>query len=352
MKKFLTKCRKLLQKEFGRFWDQKKKTLGKINEWGPDLVQRLRLFVSEGKMIRGALVILSYLMGRGRINRSVLRAAMAMELVHSALLVHDDIMDQDLLRRGEKTLFAQYADRGRREKFVQARHFGESMGICAGDILFFMAFELMSGIPCEGPVKEKILAFWAEELAWVGLGQMQDVYFGSARRPVTEKEILSLYLYKTARYTFSLPLVLGALLSGQGKKNLISLEKLGEDLGLVFQIKDDELGLFGQKIKTGKPVGSDIKEGKKTIFYHHLFKRLKGARSAALKKEYAKGTVNPAFIGTIRSLVESSGAREAVNRKCLKLSDRAGRIIRDMNVQRSYRRILEELLLYSRERRA
>lgn len=352
MKKFFYQCKKMIIQELNRFWNHKKVALGKVNAWGPDLIRRLGIFVPEGKMIRGSLVILAFLMKRGRIDRSVLRMALAMELIHSALLVHDDIMDQDLERRGQQTLFAQYIARGRKEKFREARHFGESMGICAGDILFFMAFELMSGISCPGLLKEKILTFWAEELALVGLGQMQDVYFGSTQRMISEREILSLYLYKTARYTFSLPMVLGAMLAGQGRAILVKLETLGENLGLIFQIKDDELGLFGRKIITGKPVGSDIKEGKKTIFYHHLFKRLSGPEAAVLKKQYRKGNVNPALVKKIQFFVESSGAKNAVDQKCLKLENQARRIIRYMKIPESYRKILEELLLYNKERKA
>ena len=115
------------------------------------------------------------------------------------------------------------------------------------------------------PALGDVLALCARELSAVGIAQMQDVAWGASKDGVTVDEILKMYRYKTGRYSFSLPLVTGALIAGARADVRERLEACGESIGLLFQVRDDELGLFGNEEELGKPVGSDIREGKKTI---------------------------------------------------------------------------------------
>ena len=127
-----------------RFLGQKKVELSKVNSWGADLCTRLRDFTALGKMLRGKLVVLSYLMYSDSLDDAVLDAAAAIELFHSSLLIHDDIIDNDLLRRGYPTLFAQYQKLGEENYFIEPSSFGLSMGICAGDVGFMLSFDMLS----------------------------------------------------------------------------------------------------------------------------------------------------------------------------------------------------------------
>lgn len=265
-----------------------------INTWAEDLLNRLARFSTQGKMVRGGLVLFSCGLF-GEIPDNAVRAAAALELVHSSLLIHDDIMDRDLLRRGEKTIFSQYADLARRAgeqrtgspaggvdpagrspesdisvAGADAYHHGESLGICAGDIGYFLAFGELALLEIPQPLLRQLVQRWSRELAAVGLAQMQDIELGMRPGPAREEEVLSLYRYKTARYTFSLPLWTGALLAGQERPVRERLEEAGETLGVIFQIKDDELGLFGSTRRTGKPVGGDLQEGKRTLYRIYL----------------------------------------------------------------------------------
>jgi geranylgeranyl pyrophosphate synthase len=113
----------------------------------------------------------------------------------------------------------------------------------------------------------------SRECASVCLGQMQDVALGNSADIPSEADVLSVYRYKTARYTFSLPLMLGAILAGVPEKEITILEKTGESIGLLFQMQDDMLNLFGTVKETGKPVGSDLREGKKTLAYLYLYNK-------------------------------------------------------------------------------
>ncbi len=186
-------------------------------------------------------------------------------------------MDRDPRRRGAPSIHEQYAGLARGLDGPAAAHFGTSLAICAGEIAIFLAFEALAGLP--GPPRRaaEVQKLFAAEFGLVGLGQMLDIEAGAGRRALTESDILDIYRYKTARYSFSLPLAAGWILGGGPGRVLPALRRLGEDLGLVFQIKDDELGLFGSAAATGKPVGSDVRQGKKTLFYLGLTDRASGA---------------------------------------------------------------------------
>ena len=251
-------------------------------DFGSDSARRLDEFSARGKMIRGCLVRLGFELGGGKsvppeAEESVARAGAAMELFQSGLLVHDDIMDRDRTRRGAPTLHVGYEADLARGLYGDPAHNGSSLGICAGDLAYFSAFHVLAGLEVPADVARQVCQTAARELALVGVAQMQDVANGAVRhesinpfREATaspdEQAILLLYRYKTGRYTFSLPLSIGATLAGADLQTKASLEEAGEALGILFQLKDDELGLFADEDELGKPVGADIREDKKTLF--------------------------------------------------------------------------------------
>ena len=130
-------------------------------------------------------------------------------------------MDKDTVRRGLEAIHVQY---------------GEAIGICVGDLLFFLGYELLT---------PSVIALASREFANVAVAQMQDVSGGG--------DTLATYTYKTARYTFSLPMMAGAILAGADKNTTDLLEKLGEAMGLLFQIRDDELDESKSKLANLKP---------------------------------------------------------------------------------------------------
>lgn len=255
--------------------------LAEINAWGAGFERRMRPFVAGGKMIRGGLVLAAHDRLGGRRSPDAMKTAAALELFHSAFLVHDDIMDDDPLRRGRPSIHVQYRREAEKRNLPGAAGFGRAAALCAGDVLIFMGLEILASMSAPAAVKSRLLALLGRELAHVGPAQIQDVYAGRTRRPLSRSDILRLYTYKTARYTYSLPLQAGAILAGAGPAALRALEAVGRDLGLVFQIKDDELGQFGDAATTGKPIGSDIGEGKKTLYHLYLTRAL-GPKAAAV----------------------------------------------------------------------
>ncbi len=252
------------------YLQEKKQTLSTIKPYGEDVLKRLEIFVLKGKIVRGGLILSIIQLLKKRITEDHIRVAGAIELIHSALLIHDDIMDNDTLRRGEKTLHISYAETFSAEDKLQV---GKSLAICAGDICFFLAYDLLANTSLPAKTKQIIQKLFCDEFMKVGIMQMQDVALSIQSNLPTESDIISLYTYKTARYTFSLPFAIGALLAGAKKRTIKDLELLGEYMGIIFQIKDDELGIYATEEEIGKPIGSDLRENKKTFHYIKLMER-------------------------------------------------------------------------------
>lgn len=350
MKEILNNYSEHIKKYFNTILDGKDGFFNSINKWGLDVTQRLKIFSKNGKMIRGSIVLFTQEMFGKIIDIESIKVAIAIELFHSGLLIHDDIIDSDELRRGDPSVYHQYAKEGIKERMSNPRQFGVSMGICAGDISFFMGFELLSGIKINDASKEKIMQLFFSEFTAVGLGQMQDIYFGQSLNQPSEEDILKLYLYKTARYTFSLPFLLGGLLAGIDSKELKNLEKLGEYLGLIFQMKDDELGLFGEKSNFGKPIGSDIEEEKKTLFHLYLFQQASDQERKRLRKIFGSSNITGKSIKYVLDLIIKYDIKLKIDNKINEYKTGAEEIISRMNIEVKYKEMLHGIIDYNLNR--
>lgn len=296
---FLKEQRELISRELGVFLEGEKKKLSGVL-WGREVCERLLKFCLGGKMFRGGLALLTHEVFGGRNKVEAVRAACAMELLGSSLLIHDDIIDRDLLRRGEKSIFAQY---------------GSDLAICFGDGGYFLAYQILP---------RELKDVFAKKSMEVVLGQMQDV---SAKQDVVEKDILNIYKYKTASYTCSLPLMMGAILAGENGAVVKKMEELGKYLGIIFQIKDDEIGFFGEEKEIGKSVGGDIKEGKKTLYYLYLFKKAKGEDLKRLNNIFGNKDIKRGDVLFVRKLVKKCGVDKEIDKKLIYYGKKARRLI-------------------------
>lgn len=320
--------------------------LSAVNVWGKDVPERINSFTKDGKMIRGALVLFSHDMCGNSNQHYAMRCAAAIELLQSYLLIHDDIMDRDKFRRGNPSIFHQYSLMLPESQAESAEHFGASMGICAGDVSIFLALDLMLGGDTGNDLKNSIMELFFREMTLVGLGQMQDIYFGASKEIPASKDVIDLYTYKTSRYTFSLPLKAGALICGDSF-NADILFNIGIKLGIIFQIRDDELGLFGESDKIGKVAGSDVREGKMTIFMTELFPLLGHDERKKLNSFFGKETAQTDDIAYLRNIIHDKGVRDKIERIKKKLSEECSVLVESMNASEDYKLMILKLLEYN-----
>lgn len=286
-----------------------------------DMGQRLLDYSKRGKTIRGCLVRLGFELCGGDTSDLVLAkacadAGAAMELFQSGLLIHDDIMDRDDTRRGSPTIHAAYkialADFGASE----SDHNGQSLAICMGDIAYFVAFSMLTRLTAPMDRVQNVLRLAADELSLVCVAQARDVangcgtgLFGQPGEP-SEADILSLYRKKTGRYTFSLPLAMGANLAGSSAQARRALEDAGELLGVAFQLKDDELGILADQVALGKPLGSDLREDKKTLIRQRLLAH--PATNSTVKAIFGKPDAAKSELDMVRAEAQRLGIMDDI----------------------------------------
>ncbi|CAB3290161.1 Short chain isoprenyl diphosphate synthase [Methanocaldococcus lauensis] len=212
------------------------------------------LLFAGGKRIRPYLTVVTYMLKKDDIEK-VLPAAAAVELIHNYTLIHDDIMDNDDKRRGKPTVHKVY---------------GESIAILAGDLLYAKAFEAVSKINNEKKAY-KVLKILSKACVDVCEGQAMDMEFENYFPSM--EEYLEMIRKKTGAL-LEAAVEIGAVMGDCNEEERKALKEYAKRIGLTFQIQDDILDLIGDKNKLGKPVGSDIREGKKTIIVIHALKIL------------------------------------------------------------------------------
>jgi geranylgeranyl diphosphate synthase type I len=256
-----------------------------------------------GKRVRPLICLLSCEAVGGKTADAVKTAA-ALELVHTFTLIHDDIMDDDDLRRGRPSVHKMY---------------GESTAILAGDLLFSKAFEL-----CNEPAV-RVLARAASEICE---GQEMDMSFERTKN-VSEKEYLEMIRRKTA-VLLEAAAESGAILGKASKGQVKALADYGRDLGLAFQIHDDVLDLTADEKKLGKPVGSDIVEGKRSLIVIRALVSLQGEDRKKLLKILDKDGNSDAEVNAAVELLKDCGAIDYCTKKAKDASELAKESLRTL----------------------
>jgi geranylgeranyl diphosphate synthase, type I len=344
---YIRENRSSIQKFLQDFISHKKNTLPADVTLLQDGLDRTLEFALRGKLLRGILALFAYQMYGGTDTHSVLPASAAIELTQSMLLIHDDIMDNDEIRRGHPAVFAQYKHAAQKNNFNNPLLYGQSMGMCLGDMNIFLAHELFATCSSQSHIIKKLITTYSQEITLTCIGQMIDVHYSHAKDEPTQQDIMAMYRYKTAHYTFVMPLKIGAILAEQPDNILHQLELLGEDLGLIFQIKDDELGLFGDESQTGKPIGNDIRENKKTLLRTLLFQKVTNDEKLYLGKTFGNNDITLKEIDEIKSLVEKYNIHTSLNEQMKTLEKRITEQLERLTINPEYKQMLQEFIAYN-----
>jgi len=295
-------------------------------------------FVVRGKSIRGILTILSAEMFNNKNDNSHLEAAGAIELIHSSLLIHDDIMDNDVLRRGKPSIFSQYIPLAK-EHGINSPYFSQSMGISVGNCALLLGVQLLNKLR-----NYELTNYILQEIAKTNIAQMNDVFVGEKNNIASEEEIMEIYRYKTARYTFSLPLVVGAMLTKKGEEIKENLSDIGEYIGILFQLQDDNIGLYSNLIQAGKQIGSDIINNKKTLLRFYLKQSVSEKERKELDAIYGNKNLNKEQILIVQSLCKKYFIDKQIEKKKNELKISAEKIIDTLTIKKIYKQLLLELV--------
>ena len=318
-----------------------------------DLIKdNLKIFAKlneSGKMIRGVLVCLGYKLNNDKIDYSI-PLATAYEVFETSILVHDDIIDNDNLRRGQQTI--PYYNKLKYKNISNKDHFSNSIGICIGDYGLFKSNEIIIDNYSNDNQFKKILSTYNNIIIDTIRGETLDVIIPfkeknklNNKNLKLEDSILEIYKLKTAYYTLVGPLTLGMILGKNTNEEIDDIKNFALPLGIAFQIQDDLLGIYSDNKKIGKTVGSDIKEFKQTLLYSYT-KQTKYYDE--LLKYYGK---EKSSINEVKKIFDKCGAKEYCIDKMNQLYNKSLNILKEITwLRKEDKEILNDLVLYLKNR--
>ena len=263
-----------------------------------------------GKRFRPALLVATHDALGGRRPAAAAEVGAAFELLHTAFVVHDDVIDEDHVRRGRLNVSGTFrasalaAGAG----LVDADGYGRTAGILAGDLALTAAIRTVATCGAPAEVVRRLLDLFDAALHTTASGELADVRLSLDLATASMSESIAMEEQKTGTYSFALPMQAGALLAGADDRTVERLGGAGRMLGIAFQLADDLIGVFGDPQQTGKSTTSDLRTRKQTPLLAH-------ARCTA-EWEQIRGYVGRDLgadeLSEVRRLLTSSGSRRFV----------------------------------------
>ena len=270
------------------------------------------LIVNGGKRLRPYMVIKSCQILKGKVSDAV-PAAGAVEMVHNFTLVHDDIMDKDEMRHGVPTVH---------------KKFGMPIAILAGDVLFSKAFQIITDSKLSSDATIQLVSRLAKACVDVCEGQLLDVKMGEEKKIPTQAEYITMVGKKTAAL-FDVSCAMGAICATNKVKDISNLSSFGRNLGIAFQITDDLIGVMGDAKITKKPVGNDLREGKKSLPILMAIKLAKGNEKKVILKAFGNSKISRGDLNKAVEVIRSLGIEENVRRQALKYAEKAEKSLKN-----------------------
>ena len=264
------------------------------------------LIVNGGKRLRPYMVITSCQILGGKSSTAMI-AASAVEMVHNFTLVHDDIMDNDEMRHGVPTVH---------------KKFGMPIAILAGDVLFSKAFQIISESKLSPNANTHLISRLAKACVDVCEGQLLDIKMADEKRIPTEAEYITMIGKKTAAL-FDVSCAMGAICATNKPKDISNLSDFGRNLGIAFQITDDLIGVMGDPKVTKKPVGNDLREGKKSLPILMAIKLAKGNEKKTILKAFGNSKISKKDLNKAVEVIRSLGIEEKVRNQALKYAEKS-----------------------------
>ena len=310
----LAELRTAVDVELHRFLDERFKAVPDA----ADLIDEIARVVSAGgKRLRPAFCYWGFRAAGGRHGPAIVRAAASLELLHTFAIVHDDIMDDSDERRGEPT--------------VHVRH-GLGFALLTGDLALVLADALFFSAGFDPAHSLRAFDAYSLMRQEVIAGQHLDVKH-AARTEISEGEARHIAVLKSGRYSIEKPLVIGALLADAPEGLVAGLSAFGDPLGEAFQLRDDLLGSFGDRSSLGKPVDSDIREGKRNVLYAATARLLNERDREFFVSRWGAGdSLTADDVQHLRDLVDRSGARAVAEEMLRARSEEAASAIVGLDV--------------------
>ncbi len=265
------------------------------------------LIVHGGKRLRPYMVVRSCQLLGGTAS-DAMPAAGAVEMIHNFTLVHDDIMDNDDMRHGVQTVH---------------KMFGTPVAILAGDVLYSKAYQTIADSGMQPQKAAILVSRLAKACVDVCEGQFLDMKMSEEERIPTQAEYITMIRKKTAAL-FDVSCTMGAVCAGGSDKDIANLSSFGRNLGIAFQITDDLIGVMGDPDVTKKPVGNDLREGKKSLPILMAINTVEGgADRDTITGAFGNPKASPDELCAAAEVIRSLGIEESVRGMATKYAKKA-----------------------------
>lgn len=309
------------------------------------------LILAGGKRFRPYMIISAYAAYAQEAEvPDILPAAIAQELLHSAMLIHDDIIDRDTIRYGVKNIAGQYQSiyNAHAQDEVERDHLSLSAALLAGDILLSDAHRLLGNVN-----RPEELINRADEILSRGIfevigGELLDSE--AAILPPGTIPAERIARYKTASYSFISPLTMGATLAGAPNDEVVLLAELARHLGIGYQLCDDLLGVFGDESQTGKSTSTDIREGKRTVIIEQFDTLATDQQKERFYQLFHRMDATDSEVEEARLLLIEVGAQSAVKSHIELLQNKAHDIVARLSVSEESKTVFYNLITQCLER--
>lgn len=309
--------KQITDRALAKFFSDQLVTAKKIDPELVSLTQEIALLATRGgKKTRSILTRIAYSLLGQDVTQAVVEASLFVELSHLFLLVHDDIADKDFVRYSGHTLEKVFESKFQKRFSSHPDRLPLSMAMVSGDLIWVMAHELLSKSKLKPKVKSRVELIMSQTLKQVVTGwAMHQWQNHLSIEEVTSNQYLKGMRLVSGSYTFNGPLQVGlAVAENFDSRISSSLEAYADNAGIAFQIRDDILGVFGDPAKTGKPVGNDLREGKKTLLVLEAFSR-GGESTKKLISTNLSSDLNTTQVEQIKQAIIDTGSLEASEKK-------------------------------------
>ncbi len=334
--------RNRVNKELKSFIRGLNKSYG-LNSLSPLIINNIKDFaLRNGKRVRPVLFCIGYLGYAKKACRGLYKSAISLELLHDFMLVHDDIIDKSSTRRGKPSMHSLLNRQIKR--YGKVKFSGQDLAIVIGDVLYAIALDAFLAAKESPERKERALRKLISAALYTGSGEFVELLLGAKSIDKTTKnDIYKIYDFKTANYTFSSPLSMGAILANAEESEIRRICEYGMLLGRAFQIEDDIIGTFGKPSKTGKSSLTDILEAKKTILLWYAYNRGSKKQKNLIRKTLTKDNPKAHDVKEIRKILIATKSLDFARNEVRKLVEGSNKILHSLKISKKAKTALKEL---------
>jgi geranylgeranyl pyrophosphate synthase len=296
----------LIDRKVKEYFEALKVKVAKYHSFMLRTYENLEEYVlRRGKRLASCSTLLTYKGYMGEVDEKILNVCVGVELYRHCILLHDDVVDEDEMRRGGKSFHMLFPE-------VGGLRFGEGVAIFVGDLVYALSLETIRDSGFIGEPLQKVLRSLTEGYREVNESQVLDLFFEHKEPSVEEWYTMA---SRRAASLFKFTILSGATLGGAPGEDLRALGEAATHIGYAFDIQDDLIDTFADEQQYGRPPGGDLARGKKPLAVIYTLQLANREELKALKNLLAKGKLTENELDAVRTLMRQTGALEKTRQK-------------------------------------